>query len=129
MRKPNEQPTNDEDKQCKHNMCILLPPNYVGSAELQPIEESEEDDWTDFDTNFNASDKTSPLLDWVMESNWNNKLCSKICLYLANPKELEKLNAYLKGMRMENGLLIKGNRLWAANKGQLQLEVIKKIHD
>ena len=64
-----------------------------------------------------------------MESNRNNELCSEICLYLANPKELDKPDAYLKDLRVENKLLMKRNRLWVTNKGQLQLEIIKKIHD
>ena len=64
-----------------------------------------------------------------MESNQNNKLCSEICLYFANPKGLKKPDTYLKGLRVENRLLIEGNRLWVANKGQLQLKVIKEIHD
>ena len=64
-----------------------------------------------------------------MESNWNNKLCSKIRLYLANPKGLEKPEVYLKGLRVKNRLLMKGNRLWVANKDQLQLKVVKEICD
>ena len=84
---------------------------------------------TDSDTNSNASDKTSPLPEQIMESNQNNKLCSKIYLYLANPEGLEKLEIYLKGLRVENGLLMKRNWLWVADKDQLQLKVIKEIYD
>ena len=128
-RKPNEQPTNDEDKWCKHSVRVLLPPNQINhKAELQPIEEDHADR-TNSDTNSNASDVTSPLPEWVIESNRNNELCSKIRLYFANPKGLKKLKVYLKGLRVENGLLMKGNRLWVADKDQLQLKVIKKIHD
>ena len=65
----------------------------------------------------------------VRKSNWNNELCSKIRSYLANPKGLDKSNAYLKGLKVKNRLLMKGNWLWIANKSQLQLEVIKKIHN
>ena len=96
---------------------------------MQLIEESERDDQTNSDTNSNASDKTSPLPEQVIEFNQNNKLCSKIRLYFANPKGLDKPNTYLKGLKVENGLLIKENWLWVADKGQLQLEVIKEIHD
>ena len=64
-----------------------------------------------------------------MEFNHNNELCSKIHLYLVNPKELEKLKIYLKNLRVENELLIKKNWLWVTDESQLQLEVIKKIHD
>ena len=64
-----------------------------------------------------------------MEFNQNNKLCSKIRLYFANPKGLDKSEIYLKGLRVENGLLMKGNWLWVVNKDQLQFEVIKEIHD
>ena len=95
---------------------------------MQPIEEDHANQ-TDSDTNSNASDETLPLPEWVIESNQNNELCSKICLYLANPKGLEKPEVYLKGLRVENRLLMKGNRLWVANEDQLQLKVIKEIHD
>ena len=44
-----------------------------------------------------------------MKFNQNNELCSKICSYFANLKELKKLKVYLKDLRMENGLLMKGN--------------------
>ena len=38
-RKPNEQPTNNENKQRKHNVCVLLPPNWIDhKAKLQPID-------------------------------------------------------------------------------------------
>ena len=86
-------------------------------------------DWTNSDTNSNASDETLSLPERVIKSNQNNELCSKICLYLANPKGLEKSEVYLKSLRVENGLLMKGNRLWVANEDQLQLKVIKEIHD
>ena len=39
-RKPNKQPTDNEDKRCKHNVRMLLPPNWIDhKAELQLIEE------------------------------------------------------------------------------------------
>ena len=34
---------------------------------------------TNFDIDSNTSDKMSPLLEQVIESNQNNELCSKIC--------------------------------------------------
>ena len=33
-RKPNKQPTDDEDKQCKHNILVLLPSSRIRPAEL-----------------------------------------------------------------------------------------------
>ena len=60
-RKPNKQPTNDENERCKHSVCVLLPPNRINhGAELQPIKEDHANQ-NDFDTNFNASDETLPL--------------------------------------------------------------------
>ena len=113
---------------------MLLPPNQIDyKAELQPIEKDHDEVldkvWADSDTDSNASDKTSPLPERVMKSNQNNELYSKICMYLANPEGLEKSEIYLKDLRVENGLLMKGNQLWVANKGQLQFEVTKEIHD
>ena len=40
-RKPNEQLTDDENKQRKHNICMLLPPSHIGPVELQLIEEND----------------------------------------------------------------------------------------
>ena len=61
MKKPNKQPINNEDKQCKHSVLMLLPPNRIDhEAELQLIEENHAD-WTNSDTNSNASDEMSPL--------------------------------------------------------------------
>ena len=131
-RKPNERSTEDKDKQRQHCMRVLLPPNQIDhDAELQPIEENDKNhaNWTDSDTDSDISDKTSPLLEQVMESNQINELCNKIHSYLANLKGLDKPDAYLKGLRVKNRLLIKGNRLWVADEGQLQLEVIKEIHN
>ena len=113
-RKPNKWPTDDEDEQHKHSICMLLPPSHIASAEMQLIEENKEGeknhvDRTNSDTNSNASDKTSPLPEPVMESNQKNELCNKICLYLANPKGLEKPEVYLKSLKVENRLLMKGN--------------------
>ena len=128
-RKPNKQSTNDEDERRKHSVRVLLPLNRIDyGAKLQLIEE----DYTnraDSDIDSNAKDETLPLPEQVIESNQKNELCSKIRLYLANPKELEKPEVYLKGLRVENGLLMKGNRLWVADKDQLQLKIVKKIHD
>ena len=79
---------------------------------MQPIEKSEKEhaDQTNSNIDFDASNKMSPLPEQVMESNQNNKLCSKIRSYLANPKGLDKPDAYLKGLRVENRLLMK--RKW-----------------
>ena len=53
---------------------MLLPPSRIALAEMQPIKESEESeenyaDCTNSDTNSNANDKTSPLLEQVIKSN------------------------------------------------------------
>ena len=133
-RKSNKQPTNDKDEQRKHSVCMLLPPNRIDyKAELQLIDKDHGEVlgevWADSEAVSDASEETSILSERVMESNWNNKLCNKIHLYFANPKGLEKLEAYLKSLKVENRLLIKGNRLWVAKEDYLQLEVIKKIHN
>ena len=108
---------------------MLLPPNQINhEAELQPIEEDHANR-TDSNTDSDVNDKTSFLPERVIESNRVNKLCSEIQLYLANPKRLDKPDAYLKGLRVENRLLMKENQLWVANESQLQLEIIKKFHD
>ena len=109
--KPNKRPTEDEDKWHQHSVRVLLSPNWINhEAELQPIKEDYANR-TDSDIDSNASDKMSPLPEQVMESNWNNELYSKICLYLANSKRLAKSEVYLKSLRVENGLLMKENRL------------------
>ena len=128
-RKPNEQPTNNEDEQHKHSVRMLLLLNRIDyRAELQLIKKNHVNQ-TDSDTDSNASDKTPLLPEQVMESNQNNELCSKIRLYFANPKGLKKPEVYLKSLRVENRLLMKENWLWVADKDQLQLKVIKEIHD
>ena len=111
---------------------MLLPPNQINyEAELQPIEENNKDhaNWTNSDIDSNTNDKMSPLPERVIESNQNNEFCSKIRSYFANLKRLKKSEVYLKGLRVENGLLMKGNQLWVANESQLQLEVIKETHN
>ena len=138
MRKPNEQPTDDEDEGCKHSIRVLLPSNRVDhEAKLQPIEENDDKDHTDrikseADSDVSeepASEEPLTLPEQIVKFNRNNKLCSKICLYLADPKGLDRPEAYLKSLRVENKLLMKRNQLWVADKGRLQLEVIKEIHD
>ena len=123
-RKPNKQPTNDEDKQRKHSVRMLLPPNRIDhEAELQPIDKDYSKVsgkvWADSEAVSDASKETSILPERVTESNQNNKLCNKICLYFANPKGLEKPETYFKGLRVENRLLMKRNWLWVAKKGHL----------
>ena len=130
--KLNERPIENKNKWRQYCMHMLLPLNRIDlDAKLQPIEKSEEDyaNQTDSNIDSDASDKTSLLPEQVIESNRVDELCSKIYLYFTNSKELDKLDAYLKSLRVENRLLIKGSQLWVADKGQLQLEVIKKIHD
>ena len=134
MRKPNKWPTNNEDEWRKHSVRVLLPPNQINyEAELQLINKDHGEVpgkvWADSEAVSDASEETSTLPEQVTESNQNNKLCNKICSYLANSKGLEKPEAYFKGLRVENGLLMKGNWLWVAKESHLQLEVINKIHN
>ena len=89
-------------------MRLLLPPNQIDfEAELQPIKKNNKDHADQ--ANFETSEEMSTLPERVIEFNQNNKLCSKICLYLANLKRLDKPEVYLKGLRIENGLLMKRN--------------------
>ena len=68
-KKPKERPTNNKNKQCKHSVRVLLPPNQINyKAELQPIEKDHAG-WTNSDTDSNASDKILLLPKQVMESN------------------------------------------------------------
>ena len=88
-KKPNKQPTNNEDKRRKHSVRVLLPLSQIDyEAELQPIDKdhSEVPDKVQANSEaFSDSNKeTSTLPEQVMESNQNNKLCNKIHLYLAN---------------------------------------------
>ena len=73
-RKPNKQPTNDENEQRKHSVCVLLPPNQIDhEAELQPINEDHgkipSKVRADSEAVSDASEKTSTLPKQVMESN------------------------------------------------------------
>ena len=134
MKKPNKRPTDDEDKRCKHSVRVLLPLNRINyEAELQPIDKNHgkvpSKVWADSEAVSDANEETSTLPEQVTESNRNNELCNKICFYFASQKGLKKQEAYLKGLRVENGLLMKRNWLWVAKEGHLQLEVIKEIHD
>ena len=109
IKKPNKQLINNKNERRKYSVLVLLLPNRINhKAELQPIKEDHANQ-TNSDTNFNTSDETSPLPEQVMKSNQNNKLCSKIRSYFANPKRLEKSEVYLKDLRMKNRLLMKGN--------------------
>ena len=111
-RKSNKQLTDNENKQRKHSVRVLLPPNRIDyEAELQPIEENHEKIWADSKTISNASEKTSTLLERVTEFTQNNKLCNEICSYFANPKRLAKLEIYLKGLRVEERVLMKKHQL------------------
>ena len=97
-RKPNKQPTDNEDKRRKHSVRVLLPPNRIDhEAELQPIDkdhgEVPGEVWADSEAVSDANEETSTLPKQVTESNQNNKLCNKICLYFANQKGLKKSEA------------------------------------
>ena len=65
MRKPNKRLTKDKDKRRQHYMRVLLPSNWIDyETELQSIEEENDKDhanWTNSDTNSDASDKISLL--------------------------------------------------------------------
>ena len=119
-RKLNKQPTNDEDKRYKHSIRMLLQLNQIDhETELQPIDKDHGKDHSkvpskvraDSEAVSDVSEETSTLPEQVTEFNQNNEVCNKICSYLANPKRLEKLEAYLKSLKVENGLLIKRNWL------------------
>ena len=74
MRKSNKQPTNDEDEQCKHSVCILLSPNRIDyEAELQPIDKDygkvSEEVWANSEAVSDASKEMSILPERVTESN------------------------------------------------------------
>ena len=65
-RKPNEQPTNDEDKQRKYSVRMLLPPNRIDhEVELQPIDKDHskvsDEVWADSEAVSDASEETSIL--------------------------------------------------------------------
>ena len=112
---------------------LLLPNRINHKAKLQPIDEDYGEVlgkvWANSEAVSDASEETSILPEQVTEFNQNNKLCNEIHSYFANQKRLEKPEAYLKGLRVENGLLMKKNWLWVAEEGHLQLEVIKEIYD
>ena len=130
IKKPNKRPTDDEDEWRKHSVHVLLPPNRINhEAKLQPIDKVPGEVWTDSEAVSDANEEMLTLPERVTEFNRNNELCNKICSYLANQKGLEKPETYLKGLRVENGLLMKGNWLWVAEEGHLQLKIIKEIHD
>ena len=95
---------------------MLLPPNWINhETELQPIDEDHSkvpgEVWANSEAVSDASKETSTLPEQVTEFNQNNKLCNKICSYFANQKGLEKPEAYLKGLKVENELLMKENWL------------------
>ena len=74
MRKPNKQPTDNEDEQHKHSVCVLLSPNQIGhKAELQPINKDHSKVpgkvRADFEAVSDANKKMSTLSERVTESN------------------------------------------------------------
>ena len=74
------------------------------------------------------SNKSLPtLLEQVKESNRSNVLFSEIRKYLANPKDHDKPNVYLRGSRAANELLYKDDKLWVTD--DLCLDVIQEVHN
>ena len=63
----------------------------------------------------------------MKESNRTNVLFKEICKYLANPKDHDRPNVYLRSSQAENGLLYKNNKLWVTK--DLRLDIIQKVHD
>ena len=47
----------------------------------------------------------------VAKSNQEDELCKEICEYLTNPNGFEKPNTFCKGLRVNDGLLLKENKL------------------
>ena len=108
-RKPNERP-HGNDKRLEHCMRTLLPPERV---ELQPIEESE--------------GKELNLSKHVAKSNREDEICTEIWEYLADPKNKEQPDTFSKGLRVNDGLLLKKNLLWIPE--DIWVDVIKTVHD
>ena len=67
------------------------------------------------------------LSNQVKESNQRNALFIEVYEYLANPTNHDRPNVYLRGSRVENGLLYKDNKLWVDK--DLRLDVIREVHD
>ena len=90
---------------------MLLPPKRI---KLQPIKEE-------------TNDLTLPKQ--VAKSNREDKLCKEIYEYLTNSKGLEKPDIFCKGLRVDDRLLLKENKLWVSNDSELWLKVIREVHD
>ena len=91
---------------------MLLPLNQINyEAKLQPIDKVPGEVRADSEAVSDTNEETLTLPERVIKSNQNNKLWNEIRSYLTNQKGLKKPEAYLKGLRVENGLLMKGNRL------------------
>ena len=63
----------------------------------------------------------------MKELNQSNVLFSEVREYLANPEGHDRPAVYLRGSRVENGLLYKDNKLWVSE--DLRLDVIREVHD
>ena len=148
-RRPNKRPISNEDERQEHRMQVLLPPDRI---EIQLIEVTNETgkEAKVFVRSHSAEPHAEPqpehkesvetkdleeglvelptLPDQVKESNQNNSLFTKICEYLANPMDHDRLtDVYLRGSRAANGLLYKDNKLWVTD--DLRLDVIREVHD
>ena len=67
------------------------------------------------------------LPDWVKKANRRDALFTEVREYLANLVEHNRPTVYLRGSRVENGLLYKDNKLWVTK--DLRLDVIREVHD
>ena len=144
-RKLNEQPIDDEDKQHKHSIRMLLPLSYIKSktVDLQLIKENfldndrensdcpiSEKRTGEGDINEETPIKSSEitLSDQIMAFNWKNNLYNKIYAYLEDQTR-DKPKVYIKSLKIKDRLLRKVCWLWMAKDDQLRLDLIKKVHN
>ena len=67
-------------------------------------------------------EELATLPEQMKESNQKNALFTQIYEYLANPVGQDRLDVYLHGSKVSNGLLYKDNKLWVDKN--LRLDVI-----
>lgn len=126
-------------------MQVLLPPErFEQSIELQPIEKSgtETEDPPNTETPnpvgqssavgqqepHEAENSNATLPEEVSNANRKDDSYISIRAHLEDPTKHAKPDGVkLKGCRVSEGLLMKGNQLWVPDG--LQLRVIKEIHD
>ena len=72
----------------------------------------------------------STLPEEVTEANRKDELCSQIRAYLEAPSERAKPTTHLNSCKINNGLLMKTDRLWVPEGGEnLRMRVIKEVHN